>query len=190
MPLSFCFVGLLDIIILFWADMRKTQTKLLFLSLVAVQLGYFIPPVETSGFTLNLAILMGAVFALVGAGICISQKQLIKISLYSIGVSIVYVCLNALCHDYLLFFSPYYLLGALVLCGLVYLDFYKKLFFSVLCYVLCESGTILVINASFQFYPLFTSDTMDCMIPLVFIILVECIFLKIVNRKKGVKKII
>ncbi len=190
MPLSFCFVGLLDIFILFWADMRKTQTKLLFLALVSVQLGYFIPPIETSGFTLNLAILLGAVFGLVGAGITIKQNQLIKISLYSLVVAIVYVSINALSHDYLLFFSPYYLLVALALCGLVFLDFYKKLFFSVLCYVLCESGTILVINASFQFYPLFTPDTMDCMIPLMYIILIECVFLKLIGRRKKIEKAI
>lgn len=188
MPLSFCFVGLVAMIIWFWGDIRKLSMCLYFLGLVFVQVGYFVTPIELGLVSLNIAILCGAVLCLVGAIVGSQNKNILWVSALSFALAVAYVLTNYFTHDYMLFFSPSYLLFILALCTLFIPNTHEKVLFSVLCYVLCELGCFGFINADFQFYPMFSADTMACMVPLALIIVFECALSTLYSKVKSAKR--
>lgn len=187
MPLSFCFVGLLNIIILFWCDMRNAKNIMYFLALICLQIGYFIPPVEMLNFSLNILNLIGLLLALVGAILGTKHNHLFVCAVVALLVSVIYLCVNSVSNDYLIFLRPIYLFLVVGALTLFFKNFSSKILFSVLCIVLCEFGTIALIKGDFAFYPLFCPDILDCLIPLVYLVILETIIVELVRRRKYVK---
>lgn len=187
MPLSFCFVGLLNIVIMFGCDLRKVQNILYFVALILLQIGYFIPPIEFNNFSLNVPILLGLLFALVGAVINMKLRQ---ISLGVVGVillSTAYLIVNSISSDYLVFLKPMYFFAILGVLTIFVPSFSSKLFISVLCIILCEIGTIGLIKGDFAFYPMFTPDILSCLISLVYLFVGETLLGVLIKRRRYVK---
>lgn len=172
---------------MFWCDMRKPTSILYFISLVLLQLGYFVPPIETSMFSLNIINIIAFLIALVGAGVGLSWRQTLVCGVGAVAVTIVYLCANSVSHDYLIFLNPVYLFVAVAVGSVIYRSFSSKLFFSLLCIVLCETGTLVLIKGGFAFYPLFCPDVLDCTIPLVYLIIIESTISGFIQRRKYVK---
>lgn len=187
MPLSFCFVGLLNIIILFWCDMSNAKNIMYFVALVCLQIGYFVPPVELPNYSINVLNLIGLLLALIGAVIGTKHKHLFACVVVVLVVSMIYLCANSISNDYLIFIKPIYLFLVIGALTLFFKNFSTKLFFSVLCIVLCEFGTIALIKGDFAFYPLFCPDILDCLIPLMYLLTFETVIVELYRRKKYVK---
>lgn len=187
MPLSFSFVGLLNIFLLFWGDLRKWNTKLYFLALILLQISFFVPPIDATNVSINITMLFGLVLALVGAGIKMDTKQLFNCLVWSLIVAVTYVCANSVGQDFMIYFDPKYLFFALAIVTIFIDGLHKKLFFSLLCIILCELGVFGLINGDFLFYPMFAPDCLDCLIPLVYVCIIENALVALVKKRKLAK---
>ncbi len=188
MPLSFCFVGLLNIFFLFWCDMRNAKNIMYFLALVCLQIGYFVPPVEMPNFSLNILNLIGLLLALIGAVMGTKHNHIFACTVVALVVSVIYLCVNSVSNDYLIFLRPIYLFLVVGVLTVFFKNFSSKILFSVLCIVLCEFGTLALIKGNFAFYPLFCPDILDCLIPLVYLIIFECLLQNVIYKKPHSKK--
>lgn len=188
MPLSFSFLGMLNIGLMFFGNIKKLDQILIFLGLVFFEIGYFISPIPFEKFSLNICNVIGGLLCVIGCVLGLKNKKLLVPVFYSVLVSLVYFLVCIYDYNYLIFFRPLYLGVVLAFVSLFISGLKSKLTFSLITCFVCEILSLFVIGTKLHFYPLFTPDILNCIVPVIYFILLQFGVSKLVFRRKKIEK--
>ena len=190
MPISFCIVGLFSISILFFGSKKLPKNIFLLIGSILVLAGYFAGEVSFDKFSINFLILFGIFLCMIACMVQLTNKGALIPIVWAFVISAVYLVFCAYDYNFLLFFNPQYFSIAVVGLSLFLNGANSKISFILLSFILSELLSVLVVGNKMLFFPLFTTDIILCIAPIICAVLAFCIVQNLFKRRRKIEKTI
>lgn len=188
MPISFCIVGVYQICILFFLNLKNAKNILFFIGVSFILAGYFVPEIFLAKLSINLCILLGFLICFIGNMIGVKGKVAWTPILSSFILSAVYLLVCARDYNYLFYFRPLFLFLLIIGVSIVLRGVNEKISFVLLTFMTCEILSFLVVGERLTIYPLFSQDIILCIALIISFNLLLTFMAKTFKRRKKIEK--
>lgn len=184
MPASFCIIGLIEIGVLFWAEVKLFRKILLVSGTSTIMFGYFQEPIFFERISINLFILLGLIIVFLGVAFGCKWRQILVVTLMSVAICLCYLFMCVKDYNNLSYFEPVVLTSMLGLISLFLKGIEVKIVLVVFSFIICEFSSYLVVGDKLLFYPLFSVESLNCIVFIIISVLM-CFALRKFALKKG-----
>lgn len=190
MPISFCIVGLFDIFIIFFLNLKKIRNVLFVIGTTLILAGYFVPAVFFAKFSINLCAFAGFLTCIIGSMIGLKGKIALMPIFTSFILSVFYLLVCARDYNYLFYFRPVFLFVLIISLTLFLGGINEKNSFALISYMLCEFLSFLVVGERLSVYPLFSGEIVFCVVLTIAFNMISCFVAKLFRRRQRNEKIV